>query len=207
MNKSLRPARWGLGALALVLLPFSSPPTHAADHADSPATTEDAPADLTDVYAWHDGSTLVVGFGFAGLAEAGMPAVYDSGVLYTVHIDNDGDNLSDHDIYVRFGQDARGEWGVQVENLPGIADPVIGPVETTIDAGLGLRVFAGLRDDPFFFDLDGFRETLMTGMLSFDNTRDTFAARNITAVVLEASIDALAGGADSVAVWVSTGRM
>jgi hypothetical protein len=201
----LLPTAWALGAIALGALPLSSS-LHAADHADAPLTTKDASADITDVYAWHDDTNLTVAFGFAGLAEAGAPAQYDAGVLYTVHIDNNGDNEPDHDVLVRFGQNSAGDWGIRVEDLPGVADPVIGPVETTIEAGLGLRVFAGLRDDAFFFDLDGFRATLMTGELMFDATNDTFAGTNITAVVLEMSIDAVAGGASEVSVWVSTGR-
>lgn len=196
---------WLLGAIALGAMPLASS-LRAADHADSPSTTDDAPADLTDVYAWHEDSKLVVAFGFAGLSEAGAPAQYDAGVLYTVHIDNNGDNEPDHDVLVRFGQNTAGEWGIRVEDLPGVADPVIGPVETTIDAGLDLRVFAGLRDDPFFFDLDGFRATLMSGAIMFDNTNDTFTGTNVTAVVLEMSIDAVAGGGDAVSLWVSTGR-
>lgn len=206
MKFPFRVGAWILGAIALGSLPLVSTLTQAADHADSPTTTDDPAGDLSDIYAWHDGSKMIVAFGFAGLAEAGLPAVYDPEVLYTVHIDNDGDNMADHDVYVRFGSNPAGDWGVRVENLPGVPDPVIGPVESTIEAGLDLRVFAGLRDDAFFFDLDGFRATTMTGTLMFDSTRDTFTGKNITAVVLEMSVDAVAGGSDSVSVWVSTGR-
>ena len=80
-------------------------------------------------------------------------------------------------------------------------------VPPSIEAALDLRVFAGPRDDPFFFDLDGFRETVETGTLAFDNMRDSFAGYDITAVVLEMSIDAVASGSDNVAIWVTTGRM
>ncbi len=209
MTTTLRPwaARSGAIALAALLTPLASAPTHASDHADSPTTRDDPAADLTDLYAWHADGKLVVAFGFAGLSEAGLPAQFDSGVLYTVHLDNDGDNVSDREVYVRFGQNGRGDWGVRVENLPGIAEPVVGPVDTTIEAGLDLRVFAGLRDDAFFFDLDGLRQTLRSGTLMFDSTRDIFDGTNITAVVLEMSIDALAAGSDTVTIWVSTGRM
>lgn len=208
MSTTLRPwvVRSGAIALAALLSPLASAPTQAADHADSPTTRNDPAADLTDVYAWHTGSKLVVAFGFAGLSEAGLPAVLDGGVLYTVHLDNDGDNASDREVYVRFGQNGRGDWGVRVENLPGVAEPVVGPIDTTIEAGLDLRVFAGLRDDALFFDLDGARLTQRSGSLMFDDSRDFFAGTNITAVVLEMSIDAVAGGSDTVTTWVSTGR-
>ncbi|MBK6920863.1 MAG: DUF4331 family protein [Deltaproteobacteria bacterium] len=195
-----------LTAIALAFAPWASTPGRAADHADSPGTQDDPAADITDVFAWHSGSKLVVGVGFAGLAEAGQPAMYDPHVLYTVHIDNDGDGTDDHQVYVRFGSNDAGEWGVKVEDLPGVADPVIGPVDTVIDAGLDLHVFAGQRDDAFFFDLDGFHQTLRTGDLSFVNTRDTFAGTNVTMFVVEMSLDAVAGGGDNLTLWVSSGR-
>lgn len=207
MLTRLRLAARTLGAVALGALPLLSTLSQAADHADSPANAQDGAADLTDLYAWHTETKLVVVFGFAGFTEAGLPATYDPTVLYTVHVDNDADNVADQEAYVRFGQNSAGDWGVQVENLPGSPETVTGPVDTTIEAALGLRVFAGLRDDPFFFDLAGFRETVETGTLSFDSTRDQFSGFNITAVVLEMSIDAVASGSDTVAVWVTTARM
>jgi len=179
----------------------------AADHVDAPATTADAAADITDVYAWHtDQGTLVAVIDFAGLLEVGQPAVYDGKVVYGLHVDNDGDNVADQDVWVRFGENGAGEWGVQVSGLPGNATPVVGPVEQVIDAGLGQKVFAGLRDDPFFFDLQGYKETLMTGTLSFDSTRDSFAKLNVSAIVLEISLDGIAGGSQELQVWATTRR-
>lgn len=195
-----------LGGLAIASLSVLSSASHAADHADAPATKDDHAADITDLYAWHDASKINVILGFAGLSEAGVPAEYDAGVLYQIHIDNTGDLVSDYDVLVRFGQSSTGEWGVKVEDLPGIADPIIGPVETVIEAGIGLRVYAGLRDDPFFFDLDGFKETLAEGTLSFDNTRDSFAGTNVTAIALEMSRDALTSDKGVLSIWASTGR-
>lgn len=200
--------RTGLTLCAALALasPWVATIGHAADHADAPSSTDDAAADITDLYAWHTEDKVIVALGFSGLAEAGVPANYDTGVLYGIHVDNDGDEIADHDIWARFGQDDAGDWGVKVENLPGAVADVVGPVETELDAGLGLRVFAGLRDDAFFFDLDGFKMTTMTGDLSFDSTRDSFAGTNITMAVMEMSIDAVAGGNDSLQIWATTGR-
>lgn len=192
--------------LALPLLSLFSSLGFAADHADAPASTDDPAADLTDVYAWHTDDRVVVAVGFSGLAEAGIPANYDRDVLYTINVDNNADDIADHEVYVRFGQNEGGDWGVQVENLPGATGTIAGPVETELDAGLGLRVFAGLRDDAFFFDLDGFKMTAMSGDLSFDNTRDTFAGTNITLMVVEMSRDAVAGGSDNLQIWATTAR-
>lgn len=193
-------------ATAVLGLPLLSSLGFAADHADAPASTADPAGDITDLYAWHTETSVVVALGFSGLSEPGTPANYDRDVLYTVHVDNDGDYVADREVYVRFGQNDGGDWGVQVENLPGATETIVGPVETTLDAGLGLRVFAGLRDDGFFFDLDGFKMTTMTGDLSFDNTRDTFAGTNITMIVFEMSTDAVAAGSDTLQIWATTAR-
>jgi hypothetical protein len=67
---------------------------------------------------------------------------------------------------------------VQVTGLPGGAS-VVGPVEQTLSVN-GMLVKAGLFDDPFYFDLQGFRETRSTGTLRFNNQRDFFAGQNDT---------------------------
>ncbi|MCA9708617.1 MAG: DUF4331 family protein [Myxococcales bacterium] len=121
-------------------------------------------------------------------------------------MDNDGDNEADQTVWVRFGQSPSGAWGVEFEGIPGGSAEVIGPVNTELDAGLGLRAFAGVRDDPFFFDLDGFQATRATGTLSFDPERDSFAATNVTMIVVEMSIDGVAAGSDTLALWATTGR-
>jgi hypothetical protein len=69
----------------------------------------------------------------------------------------------------------------------------------------GVKVWAGLFDDPFFFDLQGFRDTLNTGTLSFDSERDFFAGQNLTAVVIEIPKDLIDTGAP-VDVWGATAR-
>jgi hypothetical protein len=192
----------GIGLLASV---FGVGVVTAADHVDAPATKADHAADITDFYAWHkDDGKIVVIVNYAGLLEVGQPGVYDSSVVYGIHIDNNGDNEADEDVWVRFGQNGMGEWGVQFSGLPGVADPVVGPVNTVIDAGLGNRAWAGLRDDPFFFDLDGFLATLMSGTLMFDSTNDSFAMTNVNAIIVELSTDASAGGSDNIQLWATT---
>ena len=175
----------------------------AADHVEAPGVQGNPAVDITDFYAWHtDDGKIVAVIGFAGLGEAGAQATYDDTVLYGIHIDNSNDNVADEDIWIRFGKNAADEWGVKVMGIA--ADPVIGPVGTIIDAPLGLRVYAGLRDDPFFFDLEGYNETLDTATLAFDNSRDFFAQTNVTAIVVELSVDAVAAGQDNITMWATT---
>jgi hypothetical protein len=182
------------------------PEADAADHLDAPLTREDAAADISDFYAWQDGDEIVAAISFAGFDGPGSDGTFDEETLYGIHLDTNADALPDKSIWVRFGQNDAGEWGVKFEDIPGGDAEVIGPVDTVIDAGLGLQAFAGVRDDPFFFDLDGFKATLATATLAFDGTRDTFLGTNVTMIVVEMSVDGAVGGSDQVQMWATTGR-
>jgi len=185
-----------------------APEAQAADHIEAPGTSADTPADIDDFYAWHTANSLVTVLTFDGLKAPmmGQTGTYDPDVLYTVHIDNNGDNVADFNIYTRFGQNALGEWGMQVTNLPGEAGPLVGPVNTT-NSGASAQAWAGLADDPFFFDLQGFNDTLATGTVSFDPTRDAFAGTNVTAIVLEMPLMAATAGNGTIQVWATTSRI
>ena len=120
--------------LAVTLL---AAPAVAADHAEAPIAGADPAADIADLYAWHDGGSIHAVLTFAPLTVAGGNATWDADVLYGIHIDNDDDFIADHDVWIRFGTDSGGAWGMQVLGLPG-ADPTVeGPVETEIDAIVG----------------------------------------------------------------------
>jgi len=192
----------------LVLVGIAVLIAFAADHSEAPGTQADNAADIADFYAWHEGNKLVAIMTYGGLqaTSAEQTATYDENVLYTVHIDSNGDQAADKNVNVRFGKNGAGDWGVQVENLPGATGTVSGAVNGTIDAGNGLSVYTGLRDDPFFFDLEGFNQTLATGTLAFDGTRDSVAGLNVSSIVLEMDLAAASNGSDTLAVWASTGR-
>ena len=78
-----------------------------------------------------------------------------------------------------------------------------GPVETELSDGKA-RVWAGLREDPFFFDREGFLDTLATESVVFTGA-DFYEALNVTAVVLELDPSAL-GDVDSLRLWATTAR-
>lgn len=212
-----------LGALGLGLgFWATSRPADAADHNDPPSRvtgdTADRAADIADVFAWHteEGKT-VIALTFAGPNDpvAGQTATFDADVLYGIHIDTDGDAAADHDIWARFGQSASGNWGVQLEGIPG-GDPATqaGPVEI-VNRIMGVTngfFWAGLREDPFFFDLEGFQDTAMTGDLSFSGLTgepvDFFAGKNASAIVIELeTADLMAGADNTFSVWATTGRV
>ena len=183
-----------------------------ADHLDPPdrVNADTASSDIADLYAWHQGSgndrSLVIVVTYGGPLASGSAITFDPNVLYTIHLDNTGNNQPDQSIYVRFAQNIAGDWGVQVINLPGATGPVVGAANTTIDMG-NTKIFTGLRDDPFFFDLGGFTDTLATGTLSFDPTRDFFAGSNVYSIVLEMPLQAALGVGNSLNVWATTARI
>lgn len=207
----------GMAGLVAAAINFSSGEVTAADHADSPQSSGDPAADIADFYVWHDDKgRLYAVITFAGLTEAGGEPTYDADVLYTLHIDAGNDRVSDTDVYIRFGQNALDEWGVRVDNLPGEAGPFEGPVGEAVAGKGGGQVQTGIFDDPFFFDLDGYIETVMNittnGAGSYGNlaltTADAFAGTNVTAIVLD--MDAAAADPDGdglIQVWATTGRL
>jgi hypothetical protein len=184
----------------------------AADHLDPPARTDpdvdstpDKASDIADVYAWHSATKVIVALTFAGPQAKTLPATYDRDILYTINISNDTNpTTAEFPIEVRFGQDGTAT-GVQMKNVPGTTGPIIGPVETDLMKD-GVIARAGLFDDPFFFDLQGFRATRSTGRLMFDGTRNFFAGQNLTAIVLEIPRSALENGPNPIRIWATTSR-
>jgi hypothetical protein len=205
-KRTTRLAVIGLGAASLLMLTHDG--VQAADHNEAPGTMADNAADLADLYVWHnDEGKLVLAMTFAGLAEAGAPPTYDLDMLYGFHIDNNADNVADIDIWCRFGTNmAMDEWGVQCLNIPGSAGPVEGAVESNIDGGGGIMLYAGGREDPFFFDLEGFQMSLMNMALMFDPERDAFAGLNVTAIVVEMDAAMAVGDGTDLKVWITSGR-
>ena len=183
----------------------------ASDHDESPLVKADASMDITDLYVFgtgHGETTVIVDW--AGFNDSRPQpdggAVYNPKALYTLHIDNNQDNVADIQVHWRFGQNKKGEWGVQVENIPGGDAVVSGPVETVFDAGNGTRVWVGHADDPFFFDAAGYLDTLATGKLMIRNDRDFLAGLNVTAIALEMRNDGMRAGDKPLQFWVTSAR-
>lgn len=186
----------------------------AADHLDPPARTDpsmdstpDRAADIADLFAWHTDTSVVLALTFAGPQSTDNPGTYDRDVIYTINLSNAAPRTSaDMPIHVRFGPGTtEGSQGVSIEGLPGVTGALTGAVETNLMQD-GVKARAGLFDDPFFFDLQGFKDTAATGTLSFDSTRDFFAGQNLTGVVIEIPKDRIANGDNPVDVWATTAR-
>lgn len=197
-----KPIHW----LAIVgVAAITSSVVIASDHDEADTTSyDDAAADIGDLYTFHEGERLTLILTFDGYKLRQDAPNYDADLLYGLHIDTNGDSTPDHEIWARFGQNAAGEWGVKVEGIPGSDAAIIGPVDEVHDDAAGAQVFAGLVDDPFFFDLEGYKNTLMTGTVSFNPANDFVAIKNTLALAVE--FDHAALGSTNIAVWATTGR-
>ncbi|MEM9458179.1 MAG: hypothetical protein AAGF11_28650 [Myxococcota bacterium] len=217
-----------LGATALCVgaLQLNPQEVTAADHGDFMAP--EAAGDIGDFYAWHtEDETIVAIMTFNPNIGAGGDPVYDADRVYTFHIDNTfnpdstnpafEDNESDIRIHVRFGQNDADEWGVQVNNAPGADDTTFdGAVDTELTNG-SVTAWAGLADDPFFFDLDGFVATVVNLQdpaepvdWGFDSllrmpVRDSLADMNAMAIVVEFPYAEAIGDYNYVHMWATTG--
>ena len=205
-----------IGALFLAFN-FAELPGEAADHLDPPQRTDpevddtpDRPADIADIYTFFDDDNVVMILTFAGPVATDQPATFDPDVRYYLNVSNsEPRTATDIPILIQFGEDdsqAGDQFGVRIANLPGVTGDIVGPVETDLVRD-GVTVRAGLFDDPFFFDLQGFEETRDTGTLSFDSERDFFAGQNITAVVIEMPRDRIENGDNLVDIWSETLRL
>ena len=201
-------------------------PSAAADHVDAPGLMPpggNLQLDLTDVYAWRakNGKT-VLAMNVNGLTAPGKRPVFASGaptvartkaVNYWFRVDSNGDAVSDVDLGVSFSKpNAAGVQTLTVKRngtvlLTGKTSP--GKVAKINRQG-AVRAFAGLRDDPFFFDLDGFVNILSTeagkSFLGCKSPRtDFFAKKNVSAIVLELPAAMLTrSGSSQIGVWSAT---
>lgn len=222
--KRLRIATWaGLGLLTLAaggagLAATVATEVDAADHLDPPARTNptaggtDRNADIADLYAWHRGTgasaSVVAVLSFSGpnmpVADQAIPC--DRDVLYSIHVSNDDDLMPEFTISARFGLDDLDNCFVQLSGIPGAgATPIVTRVERTATRD-GVSAYAGLRDDAFFFDLQGFQQTLTTGTISMTDDREFFAGQNTPALVVEFPLVAVSPGGETLRVWATTSR-
>ena len=155
-------------AMAAAFALATSAVVMSADHAESPGADADPAADLADIFIFP--SPESPGKTVAAITFGGRPAprsridgtfYCDPAVLYTFHIDRadaagNFDSVADVEIFARFGKDPGGACGLQLENVPGAGGTFSGSIETVFTSPSGMKAFAGLRNDPFFFDAEGY---------------------------------------------------
>jgi hypothetical protein len=210
MRLSIQPV---IGTFLLILLPFLS--TALADHVDSTNAANDSIADLADLYAFVDPHCEAVGG--SGCDDAPVELIvaltlnpdasgseqFSEDVLYHFYFENDAGNKDQ--ISCSFSAE-------QVMNCSGFdsltAEARVGQVGVNGD----LRVYAGLRDDPMFFDLEAFEVFQQNGILAYDGAgEDSLAGTNVLAIVIGIKISAMPSGASAAhnvnKIWAASERI
>lgn len=205
-----------------------------ADHVDAPGLTPPGgnfQLDIADVFAWRAaGGKTALALTVNGLSKPGAEPLFASGVpgvrstkgvSYWLRIDNDGDAVSDVDLQVTFGKPNKK--GVQRMTVRRNGKLLVSGLSTApaaktakVNKRGAVKAYAGLRDDPFFFDLAGYLDILAA--IDDDKTNDAksfigctaprtdfFKGLNVSAIVLELPSSLLtAKGSTAIGVWGAT---
>jgi len=193
----------------------------ASEHREAAAIYEDPTADITDFYAYispNDLTKLVMAMNVNGLASPISPESYQfsNDVRYNFNIDTNGDAKVDYKIKVLFSKPNESlNQKIKVEfnhDLELIGESTFTtsyastPPAPVINEGpQGIKFFAGLRDDPFFFDI-------VAAFRSFQGIRfstgiDRFAGLNVSAIVVELPLSlVLDYPGQKLQIWADTQR-
>ncbi len=192
--------RFLAGIAAAALLTSAAVPARSADHREAPIVNGLPQADINDIYAFRnpsDPGRLVLVMTVNPFSEPSVAGSYafSPDVLYRFAIDNNGDAKFDKAIDITFSKLVAGAQNFTVRfpggrklTGPATRPTVLGPTPNppAITTGLGaanVKVFAGPRDDPFFFDAVGFNR-VVAGIGGFTG-QDAFAGVNVSAIVVE----------------------
>lgn len=220
MNKKLK-LSLARGVALTAALALAAIPTFAADHLDAPGLTPpggDASLDITDIFAFQSPTCelcTVFVLGVNSLSPAGDNVPFSNKGAYEFRIDNDGDAIRDITFKIDFSKqrddvqrmrvrmqhpELRGR--MIVRKSDGRTTP-IGDEPVVSSGRRGIRAFAGMRDDAFFFDLPGF---VNLDFCAADPSADTFAGTNISYIALEVPNAILVADSADIGVWGVTRR-
>ncbi len=240
MRSPIKPlaSRVGLAAVAGMALVVGATPllASAADHLDAPAAKADHRVDITDVYAFKAGAghtTLVLNVDGLMTPADSKVASFRANALYELKVDRNQDGKADLAYRVRFSPASTNADGTRTQKYvvrratgamansnvwngkvvaTGRTTPYKHGVRTA-HVMHGGSVFAGTRDDPFFFDLPGFIEfknqllggsTDLGDLLGGFTAMDTFAGTNVLSIAIRLPNDKLGGKGNSIGVYATT---
>jgi len=154
-----------IGAVCVVSLVLSAGVARSADHLDSPATRADPTADINDLYTWMDGNNLVLAMtlfpaAMAASADGGAGSKFSNTVQYVIHTSSGAtfnNTTAKEDVICTF------DLAQKISCWVGTDEYVTGDASGTTglaSADGKVKVFAGIRADPFFFNLDGFKHAV-----------------------------------------------
>lgn len=217
MRPKARHALGVAGVVAVFLMVSLVPLGRTADHLDQPFPGLPPAIDITDVYAFHPGTSeqdlnkVVFVVNVHPLTMPGMSPQFSTDARYLIKVDTNGDAVAD--IAYRFtfdndDDDDEERQRVRVETLRGWnaqnskgsgRTSAQGWTESIVRGAGNSWLFAGLRDDPFFFDLLAFR-----GLHSFCDgaTADTFKGFNVMSIVWQVPTRSL-GKSANIGVWAT----
>jgi len=179
-------------------------PARAADHLDAPFVDTDGRIDITDVYAFTHGSNTVLIMNVDPVAGVLSPNTFRSDALYEFRIDNTGDATPDVAFRLHFSSpNSNGQQNVvlkmatgkQADSGNGGGTIATGHTGANISVSSGGMLFAGSRDDPFFFDLAAFKKFSTDGNPAdfCSPGSNFFAGLNVASIVLEVPTASLLG--------------
>lgn len=206
----------------------------ASNHIDSPISTQERGANITDHWAFldpNDNSKIVLIMGTQGFIISGEHfgmSIFDPHLRYRWMISNSGQAKPDMYIDVSYAPGV-GRLTAQTATivLPNgsrfaapttvaVQTPVALPPVITTDPKTGVKFFAGVMDDPFFLDDTGanlFGASAMMhpghpdkAVLGARGGRDTYAGFNTLITALELPVSMLKGAGDKIGFEVATQR-
>ena len=217
-------------AILLVVLIYATPPAKASDHQDTTfLATKLTAADLTDLFVFEstDPNNVVLVMDFDPLIVSGQTRPFDPKVLYQFKIDNTGDSIED--VVLQFNVNGTGSQQTVTVRGPSRPSTVgtesslvpeieTGPLNQVFTVNNGMKVFFGVRKDPFFFDLEQFFKIISDRdyniqpnpsppfqVLSFrppGEAQDTLATFNVHSIIVELPRNLLGSG--KIGAWITT---
>lgn len=215
-----------IAAVSFMNLIAPSSQIRAADHAESTSVAGDPGADIADVFAFlnpTDNSKVVLAMdveGFIVPSELLNLSFFSPEILYRFEIENTGDAIADQRIDVTFSpqtsrsapQTATIRFFDGRRRGPSFTAPTTvqtlnaaaNPFTLTTNAATGAKFFAGLTDDPFYFDIVGFNRfvgSVLGGTpdpTRLERSRDSFAGYNIHMIAIEVPAASLQGPAGNI---------
>jgi len=143
----------------------------ASDHQDTPEVELHPRLDINDVYAFPGSNAnrvaLVLTTSSPLTPATSAGAAFDPDILYQIKVDNTGDGIEDLVLQFTFDDNGAGQQvtlrGPVAPTQTGRINTVLagsatlsGTVGSPLGAPSGVQLFAGLRDDPFYIDLEQF---------------------------------------------------
>jgi hypothetical protein len=190
----MRPKTFAALGTALVLLTLGAAPflTSAADHLDSPITKANHALDITDIYAFDGANSknTVLVEDVAPLAGVVSGTQFSTSGSYRFNLDTSGDDYVADTVYTfTFGAPGGRDHKQPLTLWRNGVALASGYTGNTVQIPGGGRLFAGLRDDPFFFDLAVYNKLKDSGYTDASGLTDAgvdfFAGTNILTMVLE----------------------